>query len=157
MRHLIMRIAVLLVAICRTVYCWMFLYWSVTALYVAYTNIQHPAYSPFTETWYYTYMIMGLYSIILGVAWWMIFRGKPASKRWAIAANLVFILNYVPGLLFGHWRDVLKAELEWWPVIALVGIFGIIIFSIPYHGWRQGSARGGPGLDQAADVSQDAR
>jgi hypothetical protein len=35
----------------------------------------------------------------------------------------------------------LRSELNLWPLI-LFGIFGIIIFSIPYHGWAGGA---GPG------------
>lgn len=68
----------------------------------------------------------------------MIFRNKPALKKWAIAANLVLIFNYVPAIVTGNWKGVWKAEREWWPVI-LIGVFGIVIFSIPYDGWRHKS------------------
>jgi hypothetical protein len=80
-------------------------------------------------------MVIATYSIVLGIAWWMIFRGKPASKQWAIAANLIIIFTFVPALLTWNWQGVMKAELQWWPAI-LFGIFGIIIFSIPYRGRR---------------------
>jgi hypothetical protein len=86
----------------------------------------------------YSYMIIAIYSIVFGIAWWMIFRGKPALKQWAIAANLIIIFTYVPALISWNWRGVLKDELQWWPAI-LLGIFGIIIFSIPYHGRRHKS------------------
>ncbi|HEU5350669.1 MAG TPA: hypothetical protein VFU55_03670 [Terracidiphilus sp.] len=78
---------------------------------------------------------MSVYSIVWGIAWWMILRGKSASKQWAIAANAVIIFNDVPAIVGGHWRAVWEAELGWWPFI-LFGIFGIIVYSIPYHGWR---------------------
>jgi hypothetical protein len=84
-------------------------------------------------------IICAIYSIILSIAWWMIFRGKPAIKQWAVAANLVLIFTYlVPALLYWNWQYFLKAEHDWWPVI-LIGIFGTIIFTIPYHGWRHKS------------------
>jgi hypothetical protein len=79
-----------------------------------------------------------IYSIVFGIAWWMIVRGKPALRRWVIAANLILIFTFVPALLTKDWRGVLKLERDWWPVI-LIGIFGMIIFSIPYHGWRHKS------------------
>ncbi len=125
-----------LVAICRTIYCWMFLYWSVTATYVAYTNIHFSARThSINKGVIFSSTVMALYSLILGIAWWEIFRGKPALKQWATAANLVFIFTYLPELAFGNWQAVLRDELNWWPVM-LIGIFGIFIFSIPYHGWR---------------------
>jgi hypothetical protein len=79
------------------------------------------------------------YSIVMTIAWWMILRGKPRLKEWAYAANAILIFNYFPGLIITwDWRSLLKAELEWWPVI-LIGLFGNVIFSIPYHGWRNKS------------------
>ncbi|MGA2277456.1 MAG: hypothetical protein ABSG00_07620, partial [Terracidiphilus sp.] len=77
-----------------------------------------------------------IYFVVFGVAWWMLLRSKSALRLWAIAANLIFIFTYAPTLVAGDWRGVLRDEIEWWPVI-LVGIFGIIIFCIPYHGWRR--------------------
>jgi hypothetical protein len=83
----------------------------------------------------YTNAVCAIYSIIWGIAWWMIFKGKAVLKRWAIAANLIFIFIYLPALISWNWPGVLKAELELWPFV-LIGIFGIIVFCIPYHGWR---------------------
>jgi hypothetical protein len=142
---MMMGLITLVVALCRTVYCWMFLFWSVIAIHVAYTDIQHSAQiHSVDKVVIFSSTVMAAYSIVLGLAWWMIVRSKPASKQWAIAANLVFILNFVPALVSGNWRGVWEAERQWWPVI-LVGVFGIIIFSIPYRGWRS-KEPGCPGL-----------
>jgi len=135
MQRVMIWLGVLLLALCRTVYCWLFLFISCIGIYVSCTNILGAVRSHARWNVDYGYTIIALYSIVWGIAWWMIFRGKPALKRWAIAANLTFVFTYLPALATGTWRDVLKAELDWWPII-LVGIFGIIIFSIPYHGWR---------------------
>jgi len=138
MQRIIIRIGVLLLAICRTVYCWMFLYWSFTAIYVVGKNILSLARTHCIERGdIISNITLTTYSIVLGIAWWMIFRDKPALKQWAIAANLIFIFTWFP-VLFRNWRIFLNNELGWWPEI-LVGIFGIIIFCIPYHGWRDRS------------------
>lgn len=135
MQRFMARPAVLLLAMCRTVYCWMFLVWSLSMIHVVYTNIRSLARTHLLDRGdTVTNLTFAIYSIVLSIAWWMIFRGNPGLKRWAIGANAILILNYFP-VVFWNWRGFLKAELDWWPVI-LVGIFGIIIFSIPYHGWR---------------------
>ena len=130
------RLGVLLLAICRTVYCWMFLIWSLGSVYVVSIGIRHLGPTRlFDKGAIATSTIFTIYSVVFGIAWWMIVRGKPALKRWAIAANLIYIFFYFP-VVFWDWRGVLKNELNSWPVV-LIGIFGIIIFSIPYHGWRR--------------------
>ncbi|HEY2472812.1 MAG TPA: hypothetical protein VGI45_33815, partial [Terracidiphilus sp.] len=53
-----------------------------------------------------------------------------------IIANSILIVFWWPPLLIGNWRLFWEDERRWWPVV-LVGIFGIVIFSIPYHGWRR--------------------
>jgi len=131
------RVGALLLALCRTVYCWMFLFWSLFGIGYVYTRIQHYVQTHMIEKEaIFTDSIMVVYFIVLGMAWWMIFRGKPAEKKWAIAANLVLIFTFVPAIVTGNWRGVLKDELGWWPVI-VIGTLGIIVFSVPYHGWRQ--------------------
>jgi hypothetical protein len=130
------RLGVLLLAICRTLYCWMFLCWSAALIYAFCSNIRSLVRTHSVERGdVITNVSFAVYSIVLAIAWWMILRGKPALKQWAIAANIVFIFNYLPALVTGNWRGVFEAEREWWPVI-LVGIIGIIIFSIPYKVWR---------------------
>ena len=131
------RLGMLLLAICRTVYCWMFLLWSLGSIYVVFINIRRLARTHLVEKGAIgTSIIFTIYFVVFGVAWWMLLRSKSALRLWAIAANLIFIFTYAPTLVAGDWRGVLRDEIEWWPVI-LVGIFGIIIFCIPYHGWRR--------------------
>lgn len=108
-------------------------------IYVTFENIIGFARTHVLEIKIYNNMVLVIYAIVIGIAWWMILRGKPALKQWAIAANLIFIFFYLPGLIYGDWRYVLRAELAWWPEI-LIGVFGIIVFSIPYPGWRQTAA-----------------
>ena len=140
-RGLMSRCAVLLVGACRMLYCWMFLCWSLTSLYVSYTRFQHSLQtSSLDRGAIFSNTVLGIYAIVLGVAWYTIFKGSRSLKRWAIAACFVFIFTYVPGLVSGDWRGVVKDELAWWPVI-LIGTFGIIVFSVPYHGWRRKSLR----------------
>jgi drug/metabolite transporter (DMT)-like permease len=84
-------------------------------------------------------VIMAMYSFVFVITWWMFVRGKPALKQWAIAANFICMLTYLPvAVVYWEWRRFLRDEHDWWPFI-LVGIFGIIIFSIPYHGGRHKS------------------
>jgi hypothetical protein len=98
--------------------------------------------------------VIMVYSIVFDITWWMFVRGKPALKQWAIAENLICIFIFSPtAVVYWNWRGFLRAELGWWPVI-LIGVFGIIIFSIPYRGWTGGPRAGGHGLD---DLSQPHR
>jgi hypothetical protein len=130
------RLGVLLLAVCRAIYCWMFLVWSLVSVDIAFVNIRRAARAHLVDKGVIaTSTIFPTYSIVFGIAWWMILRGKPTSERWAIAANLILIFFYLP-LVFWGWRAVLEDELDLWPVV-LAGIFGIIIFSIRYHGWRR--------------------
>ena len=120
------RIGVLLLAASRALYCWMFLILSlfgVESIYHMRSRLRAPA------------LLLVAYYVVFGIAWWMIFRRKPALKKWAIAANSILIFFWWPPLLDWNWRLFLENERRWWPVI-LIGTFGIIIFSIPYHGWR---------------------
>ena len=80
-------------------------------------------------------LLLGAYFLVFGMAWWMIFRRKPALTKWAITANSILIFFWWPPLLTWNWRLFWENERRWWPVI-LIGTFGIMIFSIPYHGWR---------------------
>jgi len=126
------RIGMLLLAICRVVYCWMFLLCSIGSIYGVSINIHRLSRTHLVDMGaIVTSTIFTIYAVVFGFAWWMIVRGKPVLKRWAIAANIIFIILYFP-VVFWDWRVVLKDELESWPVI-LIGLFGIIIFSIPYH------------------------
>jgi hypothetical protein len=84
-------------------------------------------------------VVMAVYSIVFDITWWMFVRGKPAVKQWAIAANLICILTYFPvAIVYLDWRRFLRDELDSWAVV-LIGILGIIIFCIPYRGWRHKS------------------
>jgi hypothetical protein len=72
------------------------------------------------------------YAAVFGLASWMIFRGKSASNKWAIAANCLVVVPHLVFLPFGYWRAV------WWfkgaepfPYMPF-GILGILLFSLPY-------------------------
>ena len=114
----------------------MFLFFSLEGLYWVYTRIRDFALTHLIEKLEIrAVLIMGAYYLVFGIAWWMIFRRKPALTKWAIAANSILILFWWPPLLVGNWSLFWENERRWWPVI-LIGMFGIIIFSLPYHGWR---------------------
>ena len=134
MRRILNKLGILLLVVSRTVYCWAFLIISIVEIHTLYTN--------FRKWHILTNLILIIYCLVLGVAWWMIFRGKPTQKRWAIAANIIVMFPFFPAMAFGDWRDILKGELNWWPFI-LIGIIGIIIFSIPFQGWRHRSTSTG--------------
>jgi hypothetical protein len=137
------RLGVLLLAVCRTAYCWLFFIWSLGSVYMVSINIRHLAQTQFIDKGaIISSPIFAIYSVIFGMAWWMIFRSKPDLRRWAISANLILILFDFP-FAFWNWRSVLKFELNWWPEI-LIGIFGIIVFSIPYHGLKNRPAVDAP-------------
>lgn len=136
-----MRFAVLLLAICRTVYCWYFFLTLSSGIYLFYLVIQKSVRTHSVPEGVISGTTgVAIYSLVSGIAWWTIFRGKPASKHWAIAANLIIAFTWFPLLAFESWPALLKDELARWPAI-LFGIFGIIVFSLPYHGWRQHDAR----------------
>jgi hypothetical protein len=134
------RLAVLLLAICRAVYCWVFFIMSLFMINYVYSNVRSMLQSHIaTIGIILSIVMMAAYSIVFVITWWMFVRGKPALKQWAIAANLICILAYFPAaVVYWNWRGFLRAELGMRHVI-LIGIFGIIIFSIPYHGWRHKS------------------
>jgi hypothetical protein len=141
MRRTLVQFAVLLLAICRTVYCWYFFLTLAGGIYFFYLVIQKSVRIHSVPGGVISGSAgIAIYSVVSGIAWWMVFRGKPASKQWAIAANLIIAFTWLPLLASESWRYLLKEELARWPVI-LFGIFGIIIFSIPYQGWRRHDAR----------------
>ena len=132
------RLGVLLLSICRTVYCWMFFIMSFFIIHSAYTSIRSALQSHINERGSIIgSMIMAVYASVFDITWWMFVRGKPALKQWAIAANLICVLTYFPAaVVYWNWRGFLRAE-NHLPHVISIGIFGIIIFSIPYHGWRR--------------------
>jgi hypothetical protein len=132
-RHIILRIGTVLIAVCRAVYCLMFFIMSFILFDAVRSNIGALLRShPLRWAVVLTYIVMISYSAVFAVAGWKVFRGKHTLKRWAVAANLILILTYVPAIVLGDWRAVLRSELGWWPMI-LVGVFGILIFSLPYR------------------------
>ena len=130
------KIGLLLLAACRTLYCWMFFLISLFGFHWVYTRVRD-----FTQTHLIEKLeiravsLLGACCLVFGMAWWTILRRRPALRKWAIAANLILICFWWPPLLVGNWRLFWENQLGWWPVI-LIGTFGIVIFSIPYHGWR---------------------
>ena len=128
--------AVLLLVIFRNVYCWLLFSFSFTGSWMVCASILRMMRSH-TRGDIYNNTILAISSIVWGIAWWMILRGKPTSNKWAIAANVFVILNYLPELAFWILRGFLKSGSDWRPIS--IGIFGIIIFSIPYHGRRHKS------------------
>jgi hypothetical protein len=118
----------------------MFFIMSYFIFHVAYENIRSMLQSHIAERGkIFGSVNMAAYALVFDVTWWLFVRGKPALKKWAIAANLICIFIYFPAAIFWwDWRGFLRGELDLWPV-ELIGIFGIIIFSIPYRGWRNKS------------------
>jgi hypothetical protein len=136
MQRIVMRFGVLLLALCRTLYCWLFFIWSLGSAYMFSITVRRTMRTHSVSRGDIAmYIILALYSVVFGIAWWMIFKGKPTLKAWAIAANLILIFFFLP-LVFSGWQGVLKEERRWGPEI-LIGVCGIVIFSIPYHGWRR--------------------
>jgi len=138
MRDIMGSLGMLLLAVCRTAYCWGLFIMSWFMIHTVYTNIRTMLQSHMNERGTIIGSVtMAIYAIVFDVTWWMFVRQKPALKRWAIAANLICVLFFFPNaVIYWNWRGFLRAELGLWVVI-LIGIFGIIIFSIPYHGWRR--------------------
>lgn len=121
----------------RGAYCWIFFVSALFGSNAVYTGIQGVMKSHSANIGdVVSNTSMAVYSIVWGVAWWMIFRKRPSAQRWAIAANLIIILTYLPGIVTGSWRRVWELERGWWPFI-LFGIFGILIFILPYPGRKE--------------------
>lgn len=122
------------VTTCRWVYCWVFLSFSPIAIYVYAGKLVHDLRThPVDRADLFSSTVLGLYAVVYGTAGLMIVRGKPALRRWAIAANLILIFFWAPVLVSGNWRGFFQAERQWWPVI-LFGLFGVVIFSLPQDG-----------------------
>src|SRR5271170_3878649 len=97
MRRIMARLGVLLLAICRTVYCWTFFIMSLFMINYVYSNVRSMLQSHMvTIGIVLSIVMMAAYSIVFDITWWMFVRGKPALKKWAIAANLICILTYFP-------------------------------------------------------------
>ena len=123
-----------LIGIGRSVYAWIFVVWSLIGIYVHVGMVlQGVRTHPIDKVAIFSSTTLGLYEIVYGIAGWMIVRGKPALKRWAMAANFIFIFFWAPVLVSGNWRGFLEAERHWWLFI-LFGVLGIAIFSAPYEG-----------------------
>lgn len=138
MKRIATRIGVLLLAICRTAYCWLFFIWSLGSAYMFSIIIRRTMLThSISGADIAMCILLTLYFVVFGIAWWMIVRGKPTLKGWAIAASLILIFFFLP-LVFWGWRGVLALELGWGPEM-LIGVCGIVIFSIPYRGWRHKS------------------
>ena len=129
----------LLLATFRTIYCWMFLALSCFGFYGAYSNIQESLKRhSLDKVVIASNAVLVFYAVILVLAWWMILRDKRRLKRWAIAGNAVIVGVFLPLLMLGGWRAFWEDERGWFPA-TIVGVFGMIIFSIPYRGWRHKS------------------
>lgn len=140
MRRILIRFALPMLTICRGAYCSAFFLFAPCGLYVVTTAFLRMARThSFNLVDIFTWTLMGIYSIVLSIAWWMIFTDKPASKQWAIAANLIIVNPYLPGVIIGWrwqvWKGIFNSERDWWPA-SVIGVVGIIIFSLPYHKWR---------------------
>jgi hypothetical protein len=130
------RAIALPLAICRAIYCWAFLLFACLALHNVFTNIRELLQKHSADTGdIVSNAVLATYTVIFAVAWWKILRGKSALKGWAIAGNSVIVLPFLPILVLGGWRSF-WAEERYWLAGNLVGLLGITIFSIPYHGWR---------------------
>ena len=135
-QRVITRFALLILALFRMIYCWLFLYMSYHAIRVVYENIHSLMQTHVVVLGdIVSNVSMAVFSIICGVAWWVILRKRPWGNRWAVAANLTVCVPYLGLIITGKWRVFFEAELGWWPFI-LFGIFGVVVFSIPYRGWR---------------------
>jgi hypothetical protein len=132
------RIGQLLLAICRAVYCWVFFLTAFMELMSLYYAVPKGVHS-ISGVDVYVSCIFAAYSVVSCIAWWKVLRHRPASRGWAIAANLTYIFHYAPGVIVrGDWSDFVRTERDWWPVV-LLGILGIIVFTFPYNGWRKRS------------------
>lgn len=141
MRRILTRLAVLLLTVCRGAYCCLFFFFAFSwAVAISSSILRMVRTHSFDGAGSFILAFFFAYSIVCAFAWWTIFTNKPSSRRWAIAGNVLFAIPPDPSLilLVWHrqgWHSLVESERSWW-VATLVGIFGMIVFSIPYHGWR---------------------
>lgn len=65
-------------------------------------------------------------SVISGLAWWTVWKGKSWARGWAIAASLLCIIAFA-GQFIIPLRPVWDWELTWlW-----IGVLGLVAFSWP--------------------------
>jgi len=72
-------------------------------------------------------------SVISGLAWWTVWKGKSSARGWAIAASLVCVMAFARQFIIPL-RPVWDWELTWlW-----IGIVGLVAFSWP--NWQRHSS-----------------
>lgn len=78
-------------------------------------------------------------AIVIGEAWWSVWRKKSYGRRWAIAASLLSLLQ-ATSMLFVGWKafEIWFVNFNWLPTA--FGVVGLIAFSRPYDA-------GGPKAD----------
>ena len=76
------RLGVLLLAIGRSVYCWMFFIMSFFIIHFVYASIRSMLQSHMAEKQsIISSVIMAMYSMVFDITWWMFVRGKPGLKE----------------------------------------------------------------------------
>lgn len=75
-------------------------------------------------------------TVVNGTAWWMIRKGNPAARHWAIAASTCLLLMSVPFYLTGslmlHYdasRVLLYQDLVAGLILSSLGTVGLIVFA----------------------------
>ena len=59
---------------------------------------------------------------VLGVAWWVVWKGKPSARNWGIAASFTFILIFLKSIAF-------PAGSIWGHLgVLVVGTIGMVLF-----------------------------
>lgn len=68
--------------------------------------------------------IFPVMAVFYGVAWWVIWKGKPSARGWGIAASLALILQTILGRSY-CWRSIPIAMC----ITVAVGVTGLAVFS----------------------------
>jgi hypothetical protein len=67
-------------------------------------------------------------SIVFGVAWWVIWKGKPSARRWGIAASLANIMLFLQQLILPSDAFIMRNAIGQASTL-IAGIGGIVVFA----------------------------
>src|SRR5580692_5304501 len=111
----------------RKVLCWIFAITSLEYLVISLRSILHATHWPYAFPLFRSLLIAVSFPLVVavvsGVAWWIIWNGKPWARGWGIAASLMNILIFL-------W-PIVSSRSPWYLHVGalLIGIGGVIAFS----------------------------
>jgi len=112
----------------RKALCWIFAITSLEYLLISLRSILYATHRPYAFPLFRSLLIAVSFPVVVatvsGVAWWIIWKGKPSARGWGIAASLMNILIFLQPIIF-------SSRSPWYYHVGalLIGIGGVVAFS----------------------------